>query len=156
MQDTEQRFGGRVLLINDMPKEMATPTAVFNLFSLYGEVSKVQIMEKQPSKGLVEMMNPTNAQNCRRYLNGIEVCGEKVSVSTSNKSYLGGHIDDMNFQEFNRGRRGDKTCIAPSPMLFVSNYPVLDPTGSKKIRIGRDQKIFCRIRFYRSRYPAVW
>merc|ERR1719273_2386308 len=57
---------GRVLLINDMPQEMADPKAIFNLFSLYGEITKVQIMEKQPSKALVETANPSHAEACRR------------------------------------------------------------------------------------------
>lgn len=116
---------GKVLLINDMPTEMAQPKFVYNLFSLYGEITKVQIMEKQPTKGLVETTKPSEAEVCRRYLNGIEVCGSRLSVSISNKSSLGGHDNDPFYQEFHgRTRRSvEKNPYAPTPVLFITNIP---------------------------------
>lgn len=124
IEDDRDGFGvpGSVLLINDMPREMADPRSIYNLFSLYGEIKKVQIMERQPSKALVETANPSHAEACRRYLNGIEVCGSKIAVSQSNKEYLGGHVNDVNFEEFRqRGRRGDKPLHGPTTVLFITN-----------------------------------
>jgi len=113
---------GRVILINDMPMEMANPKEVFNLFSIYAEVTKVQVLEKQPTKALVETANPAHADACRRNLHGLEICGSKISISASNKSYLGGHIDDPFYEEFRRNRRGDRVSPSPpSPVLFITN-----------------------------------
>lgn len=115
---------GRVLLVNDMPMEMSNPKEVFNLFSLYAEVTKVQVIEKQPTKALIETANPSHAEACRRYLQGIEICGSKISISTSNKSCLGGHVDDPFFEEFRRNRRGNNSGRGdqpPSPILFITN-----------------------------------
>jgi len=116
-------FGGpgRVLLINDMPMEMANPKEVFNLFSLYAEVTKVQVLEKQPTKALIETANPSHAEACRRHLHGLEICGSRISISVSNKSCLGGHIDDPFYEEFRRNRRGDRALHPPSSVLFITN-----------------------------------
>ena len=126
---------GKVLLVNDIPQEIANTTALFNLFSLYGQVTKIQVM-KSLDKALIEMGNPRDGMNGKRYLDGVVVCGQKLSVSPSNKPYLEGHLDDANFHEFSRGQRCERGCIPPSPMLI-------------QLTLILASKLFCKLVFHK-------
>ena len=62
----------RVLVVSNIPPEIATPTALNNLFGLYGDVAKIKITRKKANVALVEFYTATMAAIARRNLHGVQ------------------------------------------------------------------------------------
>ncbi len=87
---TDKRFNfwnlpskARVLLVSNLSMNVAQPTALFNLFSFYGDVSRVKILRTKLNVALVEFSTATMAAIARDHLDGCVVSGKKIVVSFS-------------------------------------------------------------------------
>ena len=74
----------RILLVSDVPPEIAKPKPLFHLFSFYGDVVRIKILpHKTPDVALVEFETATQACIARNHLDQVQMKDHKLVVSFS-------------------------------------------------------------------------
>jgi len=74
----------RILLVSNVPPEIAKPKSLFHLFSFYGDVVRVKILpHKTPDVALVEFETATQACIARNHLDQVQMKDHKLVVSFS-------------------------------------------------------------------------
>merc|ERR550534_3601207 len=74
----------RILLVSNVPPEIAKPNPIFHLFSFYGDVVRVKILpHKTPDVALVEFETATQACIARNHLDQVQMKDHKLVVSFS-------------------------------------------------------------------------
>jgi len=74
----------RILLVSNVPPEIAKPKPLFHLFSFYGDVVRVKILpHKTPDVALVEFETATQACIARNHLDQVQMKDHKLVVSFS-------------------------------------------------------------------------
>jgi len=125
--------GTTVLLVTNLNSEKTTPTALFNLFSLFGPVERVKIFYNKPDQGLVQMGDQTAAQNAFGCLKGAVVFGKAMGVTFSKHRSVNASTPsadeqsealladfDQRSQRYRDGASA-KTVTAPTSLLHISN-----------------------------------
>jgi polypyrimidine tract-binding protein 2 len=76
----------KVLLVSNLPTSLenaCTPHTLFQLFGMYGNVSKVKIMYNQRERALIEFEKPEQAIIAKTHLNKVSLYGNQISISFS-------------------------------------------------------------------------
>ena len=73
----------RVLLVSNIPLEIAKPKPLFYLFSMYGDIPKIKILPRKLNAALIEFSTATMACIARNNLDQVEVMDKKLFVSFS-------------------------------------------------------------------------
>lgn len=73
-----------VVLVNNLSVVAnITPKELFNLFGIYGNVTKVKIMVRKRDTALVQFQEPHQAQIAKTYLNNCPMYDNKIKISPS-------------------------------------------------------------------------
>merc|ERR1719312_2450710 len=75
--------GGGVLLVSNIPDEIAKVENIFNMIGMYGDVIAVKILRNKRDCALVQLAKPHQAQQVRSFLDQAKVGGNKLYVSFS-------------------------------------------------------------------------
>merc|ERR1711915_1164737 len=75
--------GGLVLLVSNLPEEIANVDSVFNMCGVYGDVMFVKILRNKRDCCMVQMAKPHHAQQVKQCLDHAKVGGNKLCVSYS-------------------------------------------------------------------------
>ena len=75
--------GGVVLLVSNIPDEIAKVENIFNMIGMYGDVIAVKILRNKRDCCMVQMAKPHHAQQVRNYLDQAKVGGNKLCISNS-------------------------------------------------------------------------
>jgi len=126
-----------VLLVSNLPEELANVTNIFNMVGMYGDVVAVKILRNKPDCALVQCAKPHHARQVRSNLDQAKVGGKKLCVSNSHvESLLNKRIpeDDELQMDFSNSRNHryrnhanaaklTKNLGPPSSTLHVANLP---------------------------------
>merc|ERR1719427_1227659 len=129
--------GGVVLLVSNIPDEIAKVDNIFNMIGMYGDVIAVKILRNKRDCCLVQMAKPHHAHQVRNYLDQAKVGGNKLCISNSRvETLLNKRIpEDNELQaDFSNSRnhryRNHATAVKltrnlgpPSSTLHVANLP---------------------------------
>jgi len=121
-----------VLLLANLNRERTTCQALFNLFSLYGNVVRIKIFFNKPEHALVQMADAAGATAALQNLKGCILFGSTIDVAVSKHKVVN---EDPNVEEskfygdfsaskLNRYRGNSATLkhvYPPSATLHVSN-----------------------------------
>jgi len=129
--------GGVVLLVSNIPEEIACVNYIFNMIGMYGDVLAVKILRNKPDCCMVQLAKPHHAQQVRNFLDQAKVGGKKLCISNSRvESLLNKRIpeDDELQMDFSNSRNHryrnqqmaaklTKNLGPPSSTLHVANLP---------------------------------
>jgi polypyrimidine tract-binding protein 2 len=130
-----------VLLVSNLSEEKINCTALFNLFSSYGNVMRVKILHNKPDHALVQMGDYFQASTAMHYLKGLVLWDKQVDINFSKHSYISSTSSDpsdpssadytnspLNRFKFTQGTEKAqqiyKNMSGPGSLLHVSNLPV--------------------------------
>ena len=80
--------GGVVLLVSNIPEQIANVDNIFNMVGMYGDVMALKILRNKRDCCLVQMAKAHHAQQVRQFLDQAKVGGNKLCVSFS-------HVDNL-------------------------------------------------------------
>jgi len=132
-----QQPGGVVLLVSNIPDQIAKVENIFNMIGMYGDVIAVKILRNKRDCCLVQLAKPHHAQQVRNYLDQAKVGGNKLCISNSRvETLLNKRIpEDNELQaDFSNSRNHryrnhamaaklTKNLGPPSSTLHVANLP---------------------------------
>ena len=135
-------YGGRgggqtVLLISNIPDDVANLDCIFNMVGVYGDVLYIKILHNKRDCAMVQLAKPHQAQAVKQYLDTAKLGGNKLCVSFSRvETFLNKRIpeDDELQREYLNSRlhrfRNQQTAAKlqknlgpPSCTLHVANLP---------------------------------
>ena len=129
----------KVLIVSNVPLEVATPRALFHIFSFYGDVYRVKILK--PNVALVEFATATMACIARNNLDQVAIKDKKLVVSFSRYGTIkkpgedgsaAHQTEDFTGDEFKHLRRFSKEELftvslkricAPKTCVHINNIP---------------------------------
>lgn len=129
----------KVLIVSNVPLEVATPRALFHIFSFYGDVYRVKILK--PNVALVEFATATMACIARNNLDQVAIKDKKLVVSFSRFGTIkkpgedgsaAHQTEDFTGDEFRHLRRFSKEELvpvslkricAPKTCVHINNIP---------------------------------
>jgi hypothetical protein len=126
----------KILLVSNVPSEIAKPKPLFHLFSFYGDVTKVKILPHKQNVALVEFETATMACIARDHLDQVQMKDHKLVVSFSRFGEIRpspgaeGLMEDFTGPDYMKIRRFSKEDIAlvslkrisqPKKTLHVNN-----------------------------------
>lgn len=82
-QPKTQQAQSAVVIVYNVPHEGVNVTKLFNLFSLYGNVSRIKIIRDKPDTALVQYSNPGFAVMARQYLHESPLYDSMIQVVAS-------------------------------------------------------------------------
>jgi len=144
---------GSVVIISNIPDEVANLKAIFNMAGAYGDVTAVKILRNKRDCALVQLAKPHQAQQVRNFLDQAKIGGKKLCVSFSHAEsiFIRHHKDDDDSEELqgdfsvSRNHRFrnhhiaaklQKNLCPPSATLHVANLPEdMSPSEVKEMFI---------------------
>ncbi|CAH8539758.1 unnamed protein product [Schistosoma rodhaini] len=130
-----QTGASTVLIVSNLNEEKVYPDALFTLFGVYGDVTRVKIMFNKKSTALVQFSDPQQALTALYHLNGQPLYGKplKIAVSRFNIVQLPKEDNDVGLTKdytnsplhrFRKPNSKNFTNIyAPNHVLHLSNIP---------------------------------
>lgn len=129
-----------VLLVSNLNEEKINCTALFNLFSSYGNVLRVKILHNKPDHALVQMGDYYQASTAMHYLKGLTLWDKPMDINFSKHAYINATSQDpadpscadytnspLNRFKFTQGTEKAqqiyKNMSGPVALLHVSNLP---------------------------------
>lgn len=83
-----------VLLVSNLNEEKINCTALFNLFSSYGNVLRVKILHNKPDHALVQMGDYYQASTALHYLKGLTLWDKPMDINFSKHAYINATSQD--------------------------------------------------------------
>jgi len=134
--DMGRNQNGVVLLVSNLPDEVANCDMIFNMLGAYGDVVCVKILRNKRDCALVQMAKPHHAAQVRNHLDAAKIGGNKLCISYSrvdnllNKKLMedeGLQKDFSNSRQHRyRSRNAEKlqrNLGPPTNVLHVCNVP---------------------------------
>lgn len=125
-----------VLLVTSLDEHTVTPDHLFTLFGVYGHVLRVKILYSKKDCALVQMADPSQAQNALTHLDKIRVFGKQIHVMPSKYQSVqlprDGQPDAELTKDFTASPRhrfkqqnskNYQNCHPPTQVLHLSNIP---------------------------------
>jgi len=130
-----------VLLVSNLNEEKLSCTALFNLFSNYGNVIRVKILHNKPDHALIQMGDYFQASTALHYLKGLILFGKQMDINFSKHTYItasSSDPSDLTCVDFSssplnrfkvvpgseKAQQIYKHMSGPGPLLHVSNLAV--------------------------------
>jgi len=116
----------KILLVSNVPAEIAKPKPLFHLFSFYGDVTKVKILPHKQNVALVEFETATMACIARDHLDQVQMKDHKLVVSFSRFGEIrpseGGEglMEDFTGEDYQNLHRFSKEDIALVSLKRIS------------------------------------
>uniref|UniRef100_A0A0B7A156 RRM domain-containing protein n=2 Tax=Arion vulgaris TaxID=1028688 RepID=A0A0B7A156_9EUPU len=132
-----QGSGTACILVSNLDEEKVTPDALFILFGVYGNVHRVKILFNKKDNALVQMADPSQAQQAITYLDKARLWGKQLRVAPSRhqliqmpkdgQSDAGLTKDFVNSPHHRFKRMGTKNYIfPPTSVLHLYNVATLE------------------------------
>ncbi|CAH8870871.1 unnamed protein product [Trichobilharzia szidati] len=127
--------GSTVLIVSNLNEDRVYPDALFTLFGVYGDVTRVKIMFNKKDTALIQFTDPQQALTALQYLNGQRLWDKpmKIAVSRHNIVQLpkeeteNGLTKDYTNSLLHRFRKPNsknfQNIYPPSHVLHLSNIP---------------------------------
>lgn len=126
-----------VLLISNLPDQVANLEAIFNMVGMYGDCVFIKILRNKRDCCLVQLAKPHHAQQVKNFLDQAKVSGNKICISYSRADNLnhrrvleGDELQaDYYHSKFHRYRnhqmaaRLQRNLGPPTATLHVANLP---------------------------------
>uniref|UniRef100_A0A2C9JHX8 RRM domain-containing protein n=1 Tax=Biomphalaria glabrata TaxID=6526 RepID=A0A2C9JHX8_BIOGL len=137
LQGMNQGNGSPCVLVSNLDEEKVTPDALFILFGVYGNVHRVKILFNKKDNALVQMADPSQAQQAITYLDKARLWGKQLRVAPSKhqliqmpkdgQSDAGLTKDFVNSPHHRFKRLGSKNYIfPPTAVLHLYNVATLE------------------------------
>ncbi|XP_059146841.1 polypyrimidine tract-binding protein 3-like isoform X2 [Physella acuta] len=144
MQGMNQGSGSPCVLVSNLDEEKVTPDALFILFGVYGNVHRVKILFNKKDNALVQMADPSQAQQAVTYLDKARVWGKQLRVAPSKhqliqmpkdgQSDAGLTKDFVNSPHHRFKRMGSKNYIfPPTAVLHLYNVATLEESDIRSL-----------------------
>jgi len=128
---------GPILLVSNIPDELAQVDRIFNMLGVYGDVLCVKILFKKRDCALVHMAKPHHAAQAKQHLDQFKVGGKNLIISFSKvRNLLKDKLIDEDglqktytrsslhrFKSAMSERKNMKNLRPPSSTLHVGNIP---------------------------------
>jgi polypyrimidine tract-binding protein 1 len=125
-----------VVLVTNLNEENATPDALFTLFGVYGDVSRVKVLFNKKDSALIMFTNSMHAQTALNNLDRVKLWGKQIRVFPSKHTAVqmpkdgqpdAGLTKDFTQSALHRfkkpGSKNFNNIFPPSPTLHLSNIP---------------------------------
>ncbi|KAM4042345.1 heterogeneous nuclear ribonucleoprotein L-like isoform 2-T2 [Anomaloglossus baeobatrachus] len=161
--------GGLVAMVGGLHQDKMNCDRVFNLFCLYGNVSKIKFMKSIPGQAFVEMTDEFAVKRVVGFLNMAEVFGKTINVCVSKQhSVIPSHMFQLrdgssSYKEFGMSKLNrftidsqpsKNTMQPPSCVVRYYNAP-LNTSESDLLKICEQQKVpkFIKHKAFEPRQP---
>jgi len=135
--------GTPCILVSNFDEEKATPEALFTLFGVYGNVHRVKILFNKKDNALIQMADPTQAQQAIIHLDRAKLWGKQLRVVPSKHQMIqmpkedsdaGLTKDFVNSPHHRFKRASSKNYIfPPTAVLHLYNVNVLEEDEIKSM-----------------------
>ncbi|CAI2737480.1 unnamed protein product [Dicrocoelium dendriticum] len=127
--------GGTVLIVSNLNEERVYPDALFTLFGVYGDVTRVKIMFNKKDTALVQFADSLQALTALQNLSGQRLWGKFMKIAVSRHSVVqlpredsdNGLTKDYSTSLLHRFRKPNSknymNIYPPSHILHLSNIP---------------------------------
>uniref|UniRef100_A0A0B7ATI7 RRM domain-containing protein n=1 Tax=Arion vulgaris TaxID=1028688 RepID=A0A0B7ATI7_9EUPU len=137
MGGMNQHNGSPCILVSNLDEEKVTPDSLFILFGVYGNVHRVKILFNKKDNALIQMADPSQAQQAITYLDKARLWGKQLRVAPSKhqliqmpkdgQSDAGLTKDFVNSPHHRFKRMGSKNYIfPPTSVLHLYNVATLE------------------------------
>jgi polypyrimidine tract-binding protein 2 len=117
------------LLASNLAPEEVDADKLFNLFSNYGNITRIKILHNKPDHALIQMGDGFQAELAFNYLKGVTLFGKRMDVNFSKHAQINPSPDTSDFSSsplnrFNRNAaKNYRYCCTPTKMIHVSSLP---------------------------------
>ncbi|KAJ7556550.1 hypothetical protein O6H91_05G088300 [Diphasiastrum complanatum] len=117
------------LLVSNLNHEKLDADKLFNLFSNYGNISRIKFLHNKPDHALIQMGDGFQAELALNFLKGTTLFGKKMEVNYSKHPQINPSADthdysSSNLNRFNRNAaKNYRYCCSPTKMIHVSSIP---------------------------------
>ncbi|CAM6037604.1 unnamed protein product [Sphagnum compactum] len=117
------------LLASNLAPEKVDADKLFNLFSNYGNITRIKILHNKPDHALIQMGDGFQAELAFNYLKGVTLFGKRMDVNFSKHAQINPSPDTSDFSSsplnrFNRNAaKNYRYCCTPTKMIHVSSLP---------------------------------
>ncbi|CAG5127996.1 unnamed protein product [Candidula unifasciata] len=129
--------GTPCILVSNLDEDKVTPDALFQLFGVYGNVHRVKILFNKKDNALIQMADPSQAQQAITYLDKARLWGKQLRVAPSKhqliqmpkdgQSDAGLTKDYVNSHHHRFKRAASKNYIfPPTSVLHLYNVSTLE------------------------------
>ncbi|BFY99421.1 hypothetical protein BsWGS_02466 [Bradybaena similaris] len=129
--------GTPCILVSNLDEEKVTPDALFQLFGVYGNVHRVKILFNKKDNALIQMADPSQAQQAITFLDKARLWGKQLRVAPSKhqliqmpkdgQSDAGLTKDYVNSHHHRFKRSSSKNYIfPPTSVLHLYNVATLE------------------------------
>ncbi|KAG6544324.1 hypothetical protein Mapa_014158 [Marchantia paleacea] len=129
VQSVLEPHGRSTLLVSKLNPDKMDADKLFNLFSNYGHVVRIKILDTKPDQALVQMEDGSQAQMALEYLHGVMLFGRCIQILYSKHDYI---TPSQGSREFSNSSNPNgvhrfvspqfnyRHCCAPTSMLHVA------------------------------------
>jgi RNA recognition motif-containing protein len=114
----------KVLKVSRLPKTLSV-NMIFNLFSFYGDVQKIKILNQPKYLCLVQYSSNTAASNAMKFLEGLKLADHPISVTFSRFPEILISTDESSAQSFTakdqRPAKNRRFLCAPTSIVHIAN-----------------------------------
>jgi hnRNP-L/PTB/hephaestus splicing factor len=168
-QQSPQPQQGTVLLVNNLTPDKVTPTNLFTLFGVYGDVLRVKILFKKRDTALIQFANSQGAHNAQLHLNRLFLHSKEITVNQSKHTEISMPRGDTEeaaaaftkdfsnspIHRFKNSRSGGKNINPPSSVLHISNLNENSITEEELRKLfGEEQNTAPVVQFFSNRKMA--
>ncbi|XP_065183585.1 polypyrimidine tract-binding protein 2-like isoform X2 [Sycon ciliatum] len=127
--------GSPVLLVSNLNEQQITPTNLFMLFGVYGDVQRVKILFNKKDAALIQMTSPFQAHTAQNYLNKVSLYGKDMHITISKHTHVSLPREGQEGAELTKDFAGSplhrfkgtshnyQNIFQPSACLHLSNIP---------------------------------
>eukprot|EP00245_Coleochaete_scutata_P008100 TRINITY_DN240_c0_g2_i2.p1 TRINITY_DN240_c0_g2~~TRINITY_DN240_c0_g2_i2.p1 ORF type:complete len:249 (-),score=52.55 TRINITY_DN240_c0_g2_i2:398-1144(-) len=119
----------RTILVSNLDETNMDPDKLFNLFSNYGNVMRIKMLQNKPDHALVQMQDGLQAELAVSFLKGTTVFGKRMDVNFSKFPQINASADSCDYSgsvlnRFTRNAaKNYRHCCAPTRMIHCSALP---------------------------------
>ncbi|BFZ24179.1 hypothetical protein BsWGS_27218 [Bradybaena similaris] len=136
--------GTPCILVSNLDERKVTPDALFQLFGVYGNVHRVKILFSKKDTALIQMADPSQAQQAITFLDTARLWGKQIRVALSKHQFIrmpkdgqsdAGHTKDYVYSHQHRFKRsGSKNYIfPPTSVLHLYNVATLQEDDIRRL-----------------------
>ncbi|RXH78846.1 hypothetical protein DVH24_002364 [Malus domestica] len=117
------------VLVSNLNPDKIDEDKLFNLFSIYGNIVRIKLLQNKPDHALVQMGDGFQAELAVHFLKGALLFGKRLEVNFSKHPNIMQGADtheyvNSNLNRFNRNAaKNYRYCCSPTKMIHLSSLP---------------------------------
>lgn len=117
------------ILVSNINPEKTDEDKLFNLFSIYGNITRIKLLRNKPDHALIQMSDGFQAELAVHFLKGAMLFGKRLEVNFSKHANITPAQDTHEYSgstlnRFNRNAvKNYRYCCAPTKMIHLSSLP---------------------------------